>query len=325
MMIFDGHSDTWADVVAKQSQGETDLLNRYHYQKFLKGGVNGSIFVIWSDPPYDAEPLKRTRQIMKAIEKEMKCADKHFRIVHDYKEYMAAINDEKIGIFIGLEGLSSIGSDIDMIDEFYEFGARHASLTWNEENELATGVLGDTARGLTKFGKEAYKKISDLNMLFDVSHLNEKSFWDVAGIADRPYIASHSNCKALCDVPRNLTDDQIKAIAKSGGYIGINSFNQFVHDDMEKQNVKVLVDHIVHIADLVGIDHAALGFDYCDYIDDSSLSTFSSQETSFTQGLADTSDSMNIVIEMEKRGFSREEIEKVAWGNVLELIKKTLK
>ena len=247
------------------------------------------------------------------------------RIVQGYKEYMTAIKDDKIGIFIGLEGLSSVGDNIDLIDDFHEFGARHASLTWNEENELATGVLGDPERGLTKYGKEAYKRISGLNMIFDVSHLNEKSFWDVAGLADRPFIASHSNCKALRNVPRNLTDDQIKEIAKSGGYIGINSFNQFVHDDMDKQNVKVLVDHIVHIADLVGIDHAALGFDYCDYIDDSSLSTFSSQETSFTQGLADASDSMNIVIEMEKRGFSKEEIKKVASGNVLDLVKRIIK
>ena len=161
-------------------------------------------------------------------------------------------------------------------------------------------------------------------MIFDVSHLNEKSFWDVAKIADRPFIASHSNCKALCDVPRNLTDDQIRAIAKSGGYIGINSFNEFVDSDIEKQDVKHLVDHIAHMADLVGIEHVALGFDYCDYIDDSSLSTFSSQETSFTRGLADASDSMNIVMEMERRGFSNKEIEKLARGNVLDLVKKVL-
>ncbi len=324
-MIFDGHSDTWTDVIAKQTQGEVDILNRYHYEKFIKGGVNGSIFVIWSDPPYDAEPLLRTRQIMEAVEKEMKYAENHFRIVHDYNEYMAAVKDNRIAIFIGLEGLSSIGRNIEMIDEFHKFGARHASLTWNEENELATGVLGNPERGLSKLGEEAYKRISGHNMLFDVSHLNEKSYWDVARIADRPFMASHSNCKALSNVPRNLTDDQVKEIAMSGGYIGINSFNQFVHDDMDKQNVKYLVDHIVHITDLVGIQHVALGFDYCDYIDESSLSTFSTQETSFTKGLVDASDSMNIVIEMEKRGFSQKEIEKVASKNVLDLIKRIMK
>ncbi len=323
-MIFDGHSDIWTDVIVKQKQGETDILNKHHYNKLVKGGISGSIFVIWTDPPYDVTTLNRTKEIMESVRLEMKYASNNFQIVHDYDEYISAVGNGKIGLFIGLEGLSCIGENIDMINELYEFGARHASLTWNEENELATGAKGDESRGLTELGQKAYKRISNLNMLFDISHLNEKSFWDVVRIADKPIIASHSNCKSICNVPRNLTDSQIKEIAASGGYIGINSFNQFVHHDVDKQNIESLVDHIVHISDLVGVNHVSFGFDYCEYIDDVAFNSFCSEGTSFTAGLADVSESKNIIIEMKKRGFLKEEIEMVSNKNITNLIRKIL-
>ncbi len=324
-MIFDLHSDIWTDVLTRQLKGETDILNRYHYGNFMKSNTRGNIFVIWPDPPYDNKPLIRTKLIIDAIEREIRYADNHFAIVHNYPEFISALEKDKIGIFLGLEGLSSIGKKIDMIDAYYRFGARHASLTWNEGNDLATGVAGDSSRGLTDSGKEAYKRISSLGMIFDVSHLNEKSFWDVVKIADKPIIASHSNCRSICNVPRNLTDDQLRAIGESGGLVGINSFNQFVHKGKELQNVEILVDHIVHMAEIMGIDHIAFGFDFCDYLDDSIVGSFSSQETAYTTGLEDSSKSQNIIEEMRKRGFSRDEIEKVSSGNILEIIRKILK
>lgn len=323
-MIFDGHSDIWTDVTVKTLGGETDILRKYHLKKLRSGKVSGSIFVIWVDPPYTNKPYDRTLQIIQSVKKELEYCKDSIVVVKSFKEMEKAIIENKIYVFIGIEGLSSIGKNLDLIDFYYDFGARHASLTWNEENELATGVKGSSLRGLTELGKKAVKKINSKKMLLDVSHLNEKSFWDVASEAEGPIIASHSNCKAICDVPRNLTDNQMKKIAELGGIVGLNSFNQFVHNDMEKQNVQMLARHIEHMVEVMGIDHVGIGMDYCDFLDDSTTSSFREQENSCTVGLEDASKTYNIIQEMKNLGFEKDDIEKVAYKNYHRLIKTVI-
>jgi len=323
-MIFDGHSDIWTDVTVKSLNGETDILRKYHMSKLKNGKVSGGIFVIWVDPPYTDKPYDRTIQIIESIKKEQEYAKDLMVVVKSYKEMLKAIQENKFYIFIGIEGLSSIGDNLDLIDYYCDFGARHASLTWNEENLLATGVRGNPKRGLSDLGKKAVKKINSKNMLLDVSHLNEKSFWDVAEESNKPIIASHSNCKSICDVPRNLNDRQLLKIADTGGLVGINSFNQFVHKDMEKQNIQILTRHIEHMVNIMGIEHVGIGLDYCDFLDDSSMNSFSEQENSYTLGLEDSSKTYNLILEMKKIGFSDGDIEKIAYKNYHELIKKVI-
>lgn len=323
-MIFDGHSDIWTDVTVKTLNGETDILNKYHIKKLKNGNISGSIFVIWVDPPYTDKPYERTLQIIESVKKELEYCKDSIVVVKSYDEMKKAIKENKIYVFIGLEGLSSIGNNLDLIDYYYDFGARHASLTWNEENELATGVKGSSERGLTDLGKKAIQRINTKNMLLDVSHLNEKSFWDVVSEVNVPIIASHSNCKSICDVPRNLTDNQMKKIAELGGMVGLNSFNQFVHKDKEKQNVQMLARHIEHMVEVMGIDHVGFGMDYCDFLDDSSMTSFSEQENTCTIGLEDASKTNNIISEIEKIGFSKDDIEKIAYKNYHRLIKNVI-
>lgn len=325
MMIFDGHSDIWTDVTARTLKGENDIIRKRHLKKIKEGKISGSIFVIWIDPPYTDEPYKRSMLILDSIKKELEyCKDLVF-LAKSFNDIEKALKENKIYVFIGMEGLSSIGENLDLIDYYHDFGARHASLTWNEENALATGAKGNPNRGLTELGKKAVRKIHQKNMILDVSHLNEKSFWDVANETDKPIIASHSNCKALCDVPRNLADNQLRKIAELNGLVGINSFNEFVHRDLDKQNIEMLVKHVVYMADVMGIDHVGIGMDYCDFLDDSSMSSFSSQETSYTKGLEDASKTYNIIIELKKAGFSKDEIEKVAYKNFHRIIKEVIK
>lgn len=323
-MIFDGHSDIWTDVTIRTLNGEKDILNKYHLKKLKEGKIEGSIFVIWVDPPFTGSPYKRTIEIIDSIKKELQYSKDSFIIAKSYEDIRNAKNNNIIYILIGLEGLSSIGENLDLIDYYYDFGARHASLTWNEENMLATGVKGNPDRGLTAIGKKAVKKINKKNMLLDVSHLNEKSFWDLIDVAEGPVIASHSNCKALCDVPRNLTDEQLKKIAEYGGLVGINSFNEFVHQDIDRQNIQMLIEHVGHMADIMGTKHIGIGMDYCDFLDDSSMNGFSNQETSYTKGLEDASKTYNLVLEMEKAGFSKKEIEDISFKNFYRIIREVV-
>ena len=133
---------------------------------------------------------------------------------------------------------------------------------------MAGGVGGSEERGLSELGRCAIAKMEELGMILDVSHLNERSFWDVVACARKPFIASHSNAYALCAHRRNLKDEQLKAIAKAGGIIGINSANQFIDEKRSKQDCAHLVKHMKYIADLSGIEHVALGLDCMDFFED---------------------------------------------------------
>lgn len=322
-MYFDAHSDIWTDVTQHTAKGETDIFRSRHMERLKKGQIEGGIFVIWNDPPYDTDPRKRTLEMMDAIRKEEKAAAGILKVARSYCDMEEAKAQGKFYAFIGLEGLKSIGEDLDLIDEYYQFGARHAGLTWNEANPLATGALGDPDRGLTAVGKKAVRKIQDKGMLLDVSHLNDKSFWDLISQATGPVVATHSNCRALCNQARNLPDDQIKALRETGGIIGLNSFNEFVHPDEKKQDVEHLVKHLVHLVELMDTDHVGFGFDFAEFLEGDTLTSFSSQNTPYTIGLEDASQVPNLVAEMKRVGFSQEEIEKISctnWKNMIQTV-----
>lgn len=323
-MIFDGHSDIWTDVVVKMNQGEKDIIRKYHIDRLKKGKIAGMILVIWIDPPYTLDPLKRMTEIEKAIQEEIQCCQDELVIVRSFEEMQEAISKNKIYAFIGMEGLSGIGKDLGLINHYYDFGARHVGLTWNEENDLATGITGNPDRGLTHLGIQAVKIINEKGMLLDVSHLNDRSFWDLAGHTAAPIIASHSNCRALCDVPRNLTDEQIKKIGELGGLVGVNAFNEFVSRDREKQTLETLAIHAAHMADLIGPEHVAIGMDYCEFIDHDTLSSFSSGDTYYTKGLEDASKTPDFLLELERLGFSKSEIEGIAYKNYHRIIKQII-
>lgn len=219
-MLFDGHGDVWTDVTCKRVDNhETDIFRKYHLKKFQAGKVTGGIFVIWIDPPYDKDPAARSKQIVQSIKEEMIDSADLLNFVTKFEDFEKGTKAGKINVVTGIEGLSQIGEDIDMIDYFYnEVGARHAMLTWNELNALATGCPQDPSRGLTEAGKLAVKRMEKLGMVLDVSHLNDKSFWDLMSIATTPVIASHSNSRTVCPAKRNLTDDMLKEIAKPAAW-----------------------------------------------------------------------------------------------------------
>lgn len=343
-MIFDAHSDIWSDVTVRTLRGETDIFRKYHYERLKKGGIEGSVFVMWIDPPYDKEPAARLRQIMDAIKKEVSCCHDILRVVHSYEEMQKAKEDDIFYVFIGCEGLSEIGEDIDKIDMLYEFGARHASLTWNEQNSLATGIRGDADRGLTELGIKALYKIQKLNMLFDVSHLNDKSFWDVMRHASGPVVATHSSSRALCSAPRNLTDEMIKELTATGGMVGINSYPEFIAEKKADRTVDMLAKHIEHIVDIAGIDKIGFGFDFCEFLEGEASTSCSlkqqeagqvnaeeteqtdtetAEQTSVLQGLRDASEVPNLLEAMRKIGFTDDDIRKVSYENWHRVIRES--
>lgn len=324
-MIFNGHSDILSDINMRRLKGEKEVFKKYHYNNFIKSGVTGSIFVIWTDPEHLHDPKSRVKQIINSMQNEFKESKDIINQVTNYNDLVRSKDNKKMNILVGMEGLEHIGSDIDLLEKFYnDIGLRHASLTWNEKNLLASGISDDEG-GLSKLGVAAIKKMEELGIVVDVSHLNEKSFWDVVNIAEKPIIASHSNTKFYSKVKRNLTDEQIIAISKTGGLIGVNSVSDFVSPNKEKQNINHLIEHIEHIKSLIGINHIAFGFDFCDFLPESYVGKKDPKTNSLSvKNLSSEADISNLIKALEKRNFTPSEIKAISYKNFYNLLKKIL-
>jgi membrane dipeptidase len=233
----------------------------------------------------------------------------------NYNDIEYVIKNNLIGILLSFEGIEPIYNDLYLLRIFYNLGVRFVGLTWNRRTYAADGIgVENSNGGLTDFGLNVLKESQKLGMIIDVSHLNEKGFWDVIKHTTKPVIASHSNARKIFDSKRNLTDEQIKAIANTNGVVGINANGMFVSEKIEENNETGLLKHISHIANLVGIQHVALGLDLCD--------GFRTKPMDSINGYKSLEKLYQV---LEKNGFSKDEIEMIFGKNYLNLYKKYLK
>ncbi len=320
MFVFDGHSDLLTDITSRRINGEKNIFQTRHYHKLIKGGVNAVIAVVWIDPPYDSNPPARMMEIIKNGYAELYPLNDVVFPIKNANELDLAIENNKIGIILGMEGLSGLEDDPEGLYFLYELGLRHASLTWNEANSFATGVRANREnKGLTSAGKRAVKIMEELGIIIDVSHADEKTFWDIVDVTSVPIIASHSNAYNLCPVNRNLKDDQVKAIANSGGIVGVNCWPEFV--DKENPSLSKLVDHIDYLVNLAGVDHVAFGFDFTDFLEDTAVSSFKTGDTVITPGINSATEIPNIIKALQARGYSNQDLEKICYKNLRDLFR----
>lgn len=325
MLVFDCHSDIWCDVANKREKGIRRVLYSFHIPRLKKSNICGVNAAIWIEPQYLKNPMKRMIEILGSMSEELKELGDDLIIIRNYNDLRRAIQEQKLFIIMSMEGLSGIEGNLNFITTLYTLGIRIISLTWNEENPFAAGAgCNDPQKGLTDLGREAVKKMEELGIILDVSHLNEKSFWDICEVAKKPFIASHSNSYRLCPNERNLKDEQIKEIAAKGGVIGINAWPEFVHPS--DPTLERMIDHVEYMVELAGIDHVGFGFDFCDYLDDDIKDNLTKDKTSFkkTEGLEDATRVPAVVKELEKRGFKAPDIEKICKGNFIRIFKEIL-
>ncbi|MGL4393524.1 MAG: dipeptidase [Fusobacteriaceae bacterium] len=311
MKIFDAHGDYWYDVAEKKRAGEKNILQKYHLEKIRAGEIHGGIFILW-------QPVDRNfEEMLEFTEQEIKSIGDFSEIILTKEQMKNFENGDKIKIIKGIEGLQHIKSDLKWIEKLYNLGYREMSLAWNEENELATGIRGDEKRGLTEVGRRAIKLMEELGIVLDVSHLNEKSFWDVCDVATKPFIASHSNSFSICPEKRNLKDNQIKAMGEKKGVIGMNAFRGFISQVDEEKTVAKLCDHLEYISKLIGLGSVGLGFDFCDYLDNSRPQN--------PIDMCDISESQKMILELQKRGYTENEMKNICYGNFQKLFIDILK
>ena len=319
--VFDVHSDLLTNVTLRRQAGETDVIRAHHIQQLRAGNVCAMLCCIWIDPPYTENPPTRMIEIMASACAELREAQDIAEAAYSSADIERICAEGKLAILLGMEGLSGLHGQVDFLDVLYAWGVRHAMLTWNEANAFANGASCHEDKGLTSLGIKALARMEELGMLVDVSHANERTFWDICERTTKPFIASHSNAYALCAHARNLKDDQIKALAARGGVIGMNAWPEFIDD--AAPSAERLADHVDHICDLVGPDHIACGFDFCDYLTSDTLDSFTSSDV-VTEGLESAANVPRLFTLLRARGYSEEDVEKIAHGNMMRVVKDVI-
>jgi membrane dipeptidase len=291
--------------------GERSGLGHIDIPRLREGGVDCQVFAISS---------VRDRMRPYALRTAMEMIEIFYRTCEKNKDSIAPITthddilkvtgEGKVAAMLSIEGADVIEGKIGMLRVFHRLGVRMVGLVHSLRNELADGVADRrTKGGLSELGVQAVEELDRLGVLIDASHLSDAGFWDLMDVAKGPVMSSHSNARAVCDHPRNMTDEMIKAMADRGGVMGMNFAPGFVHPT--HATVQGVVDHIDHIVDLVGPDYVGLGSDF-DGIPYTPV------------GLEDVTRMPNITTELVKRGYSEEHIKKILGGNHLRLIKEVV-
>ncbi|MFA4646812.1 dipeptidase [Pyrococcus kukulkanii] len=308
-MIFDAHSDLPTYVYEEREKGKTRVLEE-KFDEFFNG-ISARVMSVWSRPEKRPIILRYTLEAINRLSKDVEESSK-FEIVGNVKEMEEAIKAGKVAFWLGIEGGEPVES-LDVLEILYFLGLRVLTLTWSLRNQIGDGVFERTNGGLTNFGVEVVGKAEELGIILDLSHINEAGFWDTLDVTGFPVIASHSNAKTLCDNPRNLTDEQIKAIAERDGVIGAVAIPAFV--DKEKPTIEKYVEHIEYMVNLVGYKHVGLGFDFVYYLPGWSGKSI--------EGFENESKIPKLVELLNER-FSKKEVEGITFENFKRVFERVI-
>jgi membrane dipeptidase len=294
--VFDGHNDVllrlWgkkagdpvAAFLSGDGEGHLDL------PRMIKGGFAGGFFAIFVPSPQDEEfaddedmnpppahevgqfaALSATVGMASLLYRIEEAAEGRFKVCRSVSEIRAAVAEGKVAAIFHIEGAEAIDAELKALDVLHRAGLRSLGIVWSRDNLFGRGVpfrfpsTPDTGPGLTEAGKALVRRCNELRILVDVSHLNEKGFWDVARHTSAPIVATHSNAHAISASSRNLTDEQIRVIGKSGGMIGLNFANGFLRADgrwHSENGLDTMMRHLDHMMKLAGEDHVGLGSDF---------------------------------------------------------------
>lgn len=345
--VFDAHVDSLqrqldlAHDIGARSAGHLDLV------RGREGGLGSMVFVNWVDPKYIAPELgganRRTRALLHEFHRLLRAHPEELAFAGNGRMLREARASGLLAGIPGIEGGHSLEESLDELEWFFEHGVRVLTLVWN--NHLAwirscqPGAGPEVPQGLSEFGRSVVRRMNELGMVVDLSHAGEQSFFDALETTSKPVIASHSGCKALHGHARNLTDEQLRALQRNGGVVGIvfcvpflsqsgqaedarwresdgykaltgkNGTElflrqgEYLQEKAEPLPIEVLVEHIEHVIEVAGIEHVGLGSDF-----DGILRT--------PQGLEDASCYGNLVEKLFERGFGEEHVLKICGGNM---------
>lgn len=256
----------------------------------------------------------------------------HFAICKSYEDIQKTRETNKISLLVTMEGAEPLGSDLDLLRVFYELGVRSIGLTHARSNSAGHGgafaATGSPPSGLTSFGREVVRECERLGVIIDLAHINPAGFDEILSITTKPPVVSHTNARRYYDIERNISDDQIRMIGERHGVIGINSI--LVSPNKEHSTLDRYIDHIEHIAELIGIDCVGIGFDFFEFIyrqwPQARQKELAAKFTTphFIPDLTNHAHARNLTRGLIERGFSDEQIGKILRGNWLRIFKEVL-
>lgn len=346
--------DSHIDTIQRVLIGGVDLAQRttsghVDFPRLREGGTHAPFFALWCPVYYKgAEAVRRTLQLRDAMQSVLDSHKDQIELATTAAEIERIVKSGKLAAFLTIEGGHQIDDDLAVLRMYYRMGIRSMTLSHFRNNNWADSSTDKPKHnGLTPFGKDVVREMNRLGMLVDVSHVSDKTFYDAVAASTKPVIQSHSSCRALSDVPRNVTDDMLRALAKNGGVMGINFGEGFINqkdaaalmstvasasnapdlsgkalDDYAAEEyrrdigtshkafatVDDVAGHIDHAVKVAGIDHIAIGSDF-DGI------------SSPPQGLEDVSKMPFLVAALLKRGYSERDIKKILGENYLRVIR----
>lgn len=292
MFIADTHSDTLFALGMHNAQ-DTMITP----QRLRDGGVTLQVFALWTGPKgnqgdYEGIVAAEMAQVPGRVAAGLRQVDDPAQAREGEQCFMLSV-----------EGGEVFEKDIASVAAWREKGVRMAALVWNNDNRIGYPAKNGSAKGLTDYGVQVVKEMQRVGMAVDTSHLNEAGFYDIFAKTNRAPLASHSCCRALCDHPRNLTDDQLRLLIREGGYVGVNFYPAFLSED-GKADVKRVAEHIDHICQLGGEGIVGFGSDF-DGIECT------------PDGLSHPGEIPNLLTELRRRGYSEDAIEGIAGKNLL--------
>lgn len=308
MFFADLHCDTLG-LLNDCDFFDANSLNNISYDKLVSGNVKFQTFAVCVPCKDNESSHKRGTQFILNYKKII--SDSRIIPITDKNSLKLCENYENIGAILALEGCDMLEGDITELYRAYDAGVRILSLTWNNSNSFSGGI-GDNSFGLTAVGRKLVSECENLGILIDVSHISEKGFWDIANIAAKPFVATHSNAKAICDNKRNLDNEQLFAIKKSGGCVGINFYPPFL-SNTSKATIDSVIAHIDYISGLIGPQYVALGSDFDGVCDN------------LSEGISGPQDFFKIYEGLLKLNYSQEDAENICGKNFIRILSTVLK
>jgi membrane dipeptidase len=328
--IIDMHFDLLMDLYEKRDRKnllETEFLSEFEAGNAFVLGVATYI----EDRYLPQNGLRVALDQIARLYAETAASDR-FAICKSFREIQEARERGRIALLITMEGIEPLGTDLNQLRVFYELGVRSIGLTHARSNAAGHGGIfaasGSPPEGLTAFGREVVRECEALGVIIDLAHINPTGFEEILSIITKPPIVSHTNVRRYYDIERNISDEQIKMIGKRRGVIGVNSI--LVSPREEESTLDRYVDHIEHIANLIGIDGVGIGFDFFEFIycqwPESRQKELAAKFTTphFIPDLRNHSHARNVTRRLIERGFGDEEIEKILCNNWLRILKELL-
>lgn len=358
MFILDSHCDTPSQILRLRDLSLDNDLAQVDYPKLKKGNVDGAFFALYIPAQMDTDDAKSyLLRLLGGVKRTL--AENPDKAALAVSMSQAVQNKSKglFSIFLGLENGSPLGDSeesFELLQKLYDAGVRYVTLCHSRHNQICDSCACTTPKwgGLSPFGKRLIAEMNRIGMLVDVSHISDSSFYDVLACSTKPVVATHSSCRSLAGHPRNMTDDMIRELAARGGVIQINFYPVFLNSDfasrlsssgisekgesieaefiadpaniekrqawnavqrellaLERPSYKLIADHIDHVVSLVGVDYVGIGSDF-DGIEIT------------PDGMEDVSMMPKLFDELRSRGYSEEDLTKIAGGNFFRVLEQ---